>query len=154
MQMAKKAKRTVKDRTNAVSDENTVGQVAVKKSPTRPKKGIAVKKTPLKKTQSKWTGYVETDSEDEDENSEDTKLVQRASIVAKTNRTKIRTSKAQGRVTKSRAVHKTSTTATGVSRRVRSDVLKDVEESSRSMPKTLRRVGLRARTTARRLLKS
>ena len=122
----KMAKRTLIDPKKAVNHEEKVEQVAANKTPVRPKKGIAVKKAPPKKTKSQWgVGWVETDSEDD----EDVKKASKAAAHAERKRAK-RSSATQtkGKLTKSGAVKKTSKPAAGVKKSVRFDIPKAVDE--------------------------
>ena len=142
------AKRTPRDRKNTLSDGGKDGtRASAKKTPVRSKKGIAVKKAPSKKR----AGWVETDSEGEEEDEEEPKRrAQRAGIAAKTRRKMAQATKSRGRVTKSGAVQKTSTKANGAGKKIRLDVLEDVDEVDSNDAEDAETKVVRARTTSRR----
>lgn len=84
------------------------GRVVTERAPGRAKKGIAIKKASPKKERSKWVGYVETSSEDEEEHKKSVEAAQKAVTVAEGRRTKAQTTQSEGRLTKSGAIKKTS----------------------------------------------
>lgn len=129
-------------------NEKTKGEPrAADKTPVRVKKGIAVKKAPSKKTRSTWVGYVEADTEGEEE---DLQRAERASIAAKTRRSMVRATKSRGRLTRSGAVGKDSKTIpTGASKNMRSDVTKDSDEVVSRHAEDAERKGFGSATTSR-----
>ena len=104
------------------------GRVVREKAPVRAKKGIAIKKASPKKERSKWVGYVETSSEDEEDHKKSVEAAQIAVTVAEGRRTKAQTTQSEGRLTKSGAIKKTSKLAAGVKKTVRFEIPGDYNQ--------------------------
>ncbi|KAL9132863.1 MAG: hypothetical protein Q9175_005959 [Cornicularia normoerica] len=87
-------------------------QAVAGKAPLRAKKGIAVKKAPLKK-RSKRIGWVETSSKGEEEHEESVDAAQQALSVAEGRRTKALATQSNQRLTRSRRLRGASKLAAG-----------------------------------------
>ncbi|CAF9943209.1 MAG: Histone acetyltransferase complex subunit [Alectoria fallacina] len=95
------------DLIDTLDRENRSGQVV------RAKRGIAIKKGPPKKERSKWIGWVEMTSEDEDDPKQSIFASQEADFVAEEKQTKARATQSKGRPTRSRTVKGTPKAAAG-----------------------------------------
>lgn len=109
----KLGKTATTDLNDTLGRENKSGRIVADKARVRAQKGIAVKKAPRKKEKSKWIGWVEMTSEDEDDPKQSIFASQEAVIVAEEKRTEARATQPTERPTRSRTVKGTPKVAAG-----------------------------------------
>lgn len=115
----KLGKTATTDSVNILDREKKNARTVAEKGTRSARKGVAVKKATPKKTRSKWVGWVEITSEDEEEHKKSVNTAQKVVIVAGGRRKMASATPSKGRLTRSRTLRGTSKLVTGAKKGAR-----------------------------------